>query len=313
MNRIWHTELDNHPLHLEARYAPDTHEVLLLVDDFPTHREALPHQMWPHAKVVIDVSGHRVAVFVQFTGHQVRFEAAVDGRALDRSESEDELATRLGGRFTPGHFEFEVERYYGLFPLWPRVCTASVLSGATMMAWAAHTTSQNGVVTEGSQVLLILSTTIILSGMGWWWQDLRRTRDLFAYGDSVPAVVVGEAPLRIAVAVDLAMPQRGFFPAVRITAHPDLEIDGVRPVVGDRLVALVRYQDSQNGRHWQDIHMVAAATGTHDLDALRTARTRFAPKEWSRLERWLRAVDAPKAPGLHRLNLPGSGFVSPND
>jgi hypothetical protein len=311
MRHTWNSELDGHPLEVEARYDPDEHELKVLIDGFPVHREALPDPLWPHAKVVLDVSGHRLAVFVQIVGPHLRFEAAIDDVCLDTGRPEDQLGQQGGnGRYVPGRIQFAAERYYDRFPFWPRVCAMACLAGATMGGWALFSAMGNGSLTSGGQALLLFASTSVVSGLGWWWQDYRRTGDLFSYGDAVPAVVVGTSPLRIAVAVDLAMPNRGFFPVIRVVEQPDFELGGQPARLGDRLVALVRYLDAQNGRHWSDLQVVAATHGTEDGAALERTMDRFAPREWTRLETWLTKVEDPARPGLYRLSLPGSGFTT---
>lgn len=311
MHHTWTTTLDGHPLEIEARYEPEHHVLRVLIDRFPAHREELPMPFWPFAKAVLQVSGHRLAVFLHVDGARLRFEAALDDVCLDTGRSEDELALAVGGgRYVPGRVPFSPQRYYERFPFWPRVAASCCLAGGTMAAWAALGQLDGRGFTEGSQVLMIFATTAMLSGLGWWWQDFRRTGDLFRYGDAVPAIVVAVAPVRIAVAADLALPHRpGFYPAVRVVEQPALELHGREARAGDRLVALVRYLDSQNGLHSADLQVVAAAHGTDDTPALDRIEARFAPQDWSRLTDWLARVEDPRQPGLYPLALPGSGFA----
>lgn len=311
MRQAWKTTLDGRPLEVEARYAIGSHEVVILVDGFPATREVLPEPIWPYAKVVLHIDGHRLAVIVQLARVGLRFEAALDGICLDTGRPEEELGRREGGsRRVPGRLTFSPSRYYQHFPGWPQASSAALLAGVTMCGWAAFYATQLEGAGHAPATLAAMGVVCIGTALGWLWQDYTRARELFAYGDAVPAKVVSLNPPRIAVAIDLAMPEKGFYPAVRILEQPTLQ-EPLPPLqLGDRVVAMVRYHDSQNGRWWNDIDAVIAAAGTEDDDAIASLRLGFAPSEWERLDAWTAELTDITEVGLHPLELPRSGFGS---
>lgn len=297
-SRTWTTTLDDAPLELRADVDVAARSLVVVVDGFPVHRETLPASIAPQHKAVTTVSGHRVAVVVVPTPSGIVLQAAIDGRDLDTDRGEEALGLPMaGGALVPARLPLDTGLYYACYPRWMRATAGALLAGITMLAWALFDVWQRGLWTEGSQLLAVLAGGAAATGLGWMWRDVRHQRRRFAWGDTRPGVVVALDPVCVAVSADLAIKEREHVPVVRLSRQPLDRIGDV--ALGDRVVMVVVYEDSQDGTRWHDVDAVAASCGCSDEAALARLATVVPPGAWDTLDQQLDDLGRPTAPGLY--------------
>lgn len=316
--RTWSLTLDNAPITLRLDHDPNEHTLVVVVDGFPYKRASLPEVIDTVACVVVDVSGHRVAAYVVAAPFGFGLDVAVDGTSLTTGRPEDTIGAPSGGwqrRATlPGRFHANASRYYQLVPGWARVSAATVVVGASLAVVGAVRAALLGEADDLSTGLLVGAMVFAITGVGWWWNDWNRVTARFACGDVMAGVVVGLAPVRVAVAADLARRPNTFYPAVLVSTQPIDEaahLDGTAgPALGDPVLVLVVKEASENGRWYNTVVSVAAALGTDDHAAIDRSRAALPTTAWTRVTTWHRLAGAPTAPGIHPIrDLPRSGFA----
>jgi hypothetical protein len=292
----WETTLDEQPLELKVSHDPVTREFVVWVDGFPTRRERLPELVWPQHRLSIPINGHQAEIVVTPGPHGLRCEALIDGQTVDREDPDVRIYQEAAGHdWWPARLQFDPSRYYELFPAWPRACAVACVLGAVLGVAAAWRAWSEGAFVQPAQALLLLGLTSTFTGVAWWWTDNRRLRDLMFGAELRPGVVVGLSPVRIAVPVDLAYNPEQTAPAVVVVEQP---LDKLRPVVlGERVLMVLSYDHSQDGRLWHGLTLIAAECASTDEAAIRRLADALPESSWEEADRWNAAAGLPTTPG----------------
>lgn len=302
--RQWTTELDERPLEIRAEVRESDATLGVWIDGFPAHREPLPRVLDGHHAVVLDVDGHRLAVLVVPgpRGH-LSLQAALDGAGLDDGRPEGLLANPSGQGPSAGGLTPDLGRYYRHDPTWLRRSGLSAVAGLTFAGWgAALAWSSAGPLPGAAQTLLLLGLTGLLTALGWMTGDARRVRSMVAHGRTAPAVVVCAEPLTVAVALDLGLPHREAWPAVRVRRLPHLDLDAPDPPrPGDRTLVWLDLHDPQDGDRYHDVSLVPVDWALSDPGDRARLHARLSSEEWARLDRSLERAGRPTEPGLYPL------------
>ena len=217
----WNLTLDDRPLDLRVEHSRSRRELTVWVDGFPTRRESLPEHLHPRHVVELELDGHPVAIVLVPEGPRLRYEVAIDGRSPTDGTPLAEIGLPVEGTsFLPGQLTFDADRYYALFPRWPRTCLGTGLTGAVLTLIATAMAVSEGRLTDTTRTLLMFGFTALITGIGWWWSDLQRHQRLMSWGNARPALVVATHPVRLAVSVDLAVNDGDYAPAVVIIEQP---------------------------------------------------------------------------------------------
>lgn len=298
----WNLTLDDRPLDLRIEHSRSLRELTVWVDGFPSRREKLPEHLHPRYVVEVELDGHPVAIILIPEGPRLRYEVAIDGRSPTDGTPLAEIGMPVDGTsFLPGQLTFDGDRYYALFPRWPRVCLGTGLGGALLTSAATALAVSDGRLTDTTRTLLMFGFTALITGIGWWWSDLQRHRRLMSWGNARPAVVVATHPVRLAVSVDLAVNDGDHAPAVFVIDQP---LESVRPTVqiGDRAVVMAWFEHSQDGQRWHGVRLLAAECGSSEDAAIARIQAQMLDGEWRRLEQWHEAVGSPTSTGRWELS-----------
>jgi hypothetical protein len=298
----WNLTLDDRPLELRVEHSRSRRELIVWVDGFPTRREKLPDHLHPRHLIELDLDGHAVAIVLVPDAHRLRYELAIDGRGHADGTPLAEIGLPVEGTtFLPGQLTFDADRYYSLFPRWPRVCTVTSLTGAALTVAATAVGTADGHLTDPTRAMLMFGISALITGVSWWWSDLSRHRQLLSWGAVRPALVVSTQPVRLAVSVDLAVNDGDCAPAVFVVEQP---LDRVRSEVqvGDRAIVMAWYEHTQDGRRWHGVRLLAAECGSADAATIERIQSQVLDGEWRRLAQWHEAVGSPSAAGRWELS-----------
>jgi len=301
LHRKWTATSEGRPLTVEARLDDSLEHLVLAIDGFPSAKTPLGGRLHGQATAKTTVEGHDLlvaAVVVPGASRAqpstVKLFASMDGLCLDTGEPHD----RFLGKPAP-LLPFDAGRYYSAYPRWASVSVASIIAGATFTGWAAVDAAAAGALTQGASQLLGLGCLSVITGAGWFAQDYSRQRALFQLGRPIPAIIVGVQPTRIAARVNMALPQHRPRFAVWVTEVPLRDVAGAPPRLGQRVPALVSYEDSQDGKEFQAARLVPVHLGTSDIKEIERLQADLHEQHWEALERAYERARRPSQPGRY--------------
>jgi hypothetical protein len=304
---IWRTSLDGQPVEIRAIHDVRTRDFAIHIDGFPIRRQTLPEMLWRGFRVEAPMASHTVAITVIPTEDSWRYEAEVDGRTLQIFGAETSLHQEVDGRYARiGALPFDPVRHARLFPRWYVAAALVGVLGAALAGGGVARAIEVGALTRPVQATLVGAFTCAFTAFAWWYGHTQRTRDLLLTGAVHPAVVVALDPVRVALVVDRSVEPEHQEPAALVIRQP---LDRLRPVrVGERTVALVRFDHTQDGVRWSGISAIAAAAATADDHAVDALRDSIPEAAWERLKVDLQIAGRPTEVGQHAL-LPRSRFA----
>lgn len=128
---------------------------------------------------------------------------------------------------------------------------------------------------------------------------LRRVREHFAFGNTLPAVIVSHDPPLIAALTDLTT-GFGDFNTIKILDQPLKECGLSDAPIGTRIPTVALYRGTGESGHWDDFFPVLLAAATRKPEAHARAMASFDEDDWRELEDGLATLPE-KTPGLHAL------------
>lgn len=294
----WSITVDERPAAIRVEHSRSRRELVIWVDGFPMKRCRLPEILVPRHEESFALDGHDAAIVLVPGPTGTAYHCVLDGADVERGVARDELGRDANGQaFRPGMLELSPQRYYRLFPAWFVASAVATAAGVVGLLVSAFVAWRGG----HAQGIAVGATATLASGLGWAVAELRRRREHVAWGDARPALVVSRFPLRIAVGVDLAVHDDDHHPAIVVVDQP---LDRVREAirVGDRVVALVAFQHSQDGEIWHGVDVVAAECASEDVTAIGRLHDQLTATDWAQLDRWLERAGHPTTPGTTRVD-----------
>lgn len=156
---------------------------------------------------------------------------------------------------------------------------------------------------------VVLSTTkvpwlrwlavLAVPGMVVYWLSL--LKDKMARGNICAAVVIGEAPYRVAVCTDLSTMPGVSHPAVYVMNASELaHAPDAPPKVGDRLAAVSLYTAPAKDGAWQGFSPTLVVAVTRNAADIARVNASISEEDWAEVEQAV--VDLGDAkPGLYRV------------
>jgi len=125
----------------------------------------------------------------------------------------------------------------------------------------------------------------------------------FRTGNAEPGKVVSLDPVLFAVATDLTK-GIGSFPALKIVQSKRLpHIYRGSLAIGFRLATVCMYEFSKaDSPSWADVHPMPAEYVTSNKKKIAKVMQLFSQEDWDKLDRFLKQVPLPYAPGLYRID-----------
>ncbi|RYG67025.1 DUF3239 domain-containing protein [bacterium] len=129
---------------------------------------------------------------------------------------------------------------------------------------------------------------------------LQRVKDHFAFGNTLPGVIVSLQPPLIAVLTDMTT-GIGKYNTIKVLEQPLMASGLAASPIGTRVPTVATYIGEGKSGHWDDFFPVLVAAVTQDEKAVQRAMASFKEEDWLELECALATLSSPPAPGLHRL------------
>ncbi|HEV7302492.1 MAG TPA: DUF3239 domain-containing protein [Tepidisphaeraceae bacterium] len=133
------------------------------------------------------------------------------------------------------------------------------------------------------------------------WTQLSEQKKQMASGNVCPAVVIKDAPYRVAVYTDLSTEHGSSHPAIYVMNAGNLvHAPGGRPKVGERLTAVAYYSGPPKNGSWQGFSPTLVVTVTRNVADTARIDASVPQEEWDALESALEELSDAN-PGLYRL------------
>ena len=129
---------------------------------------------------------------------------------------------------------------------------------------------------------------------------LRRVREHFAFGNTLPAVIVSQKPPLIAALTDLTT-GLGHFNTIKVVEQPLAACGLGEAPPGTRVPTVALYTGEGIRGHWDDFFPVLLAAATTKAEAHAQSMASFDEDDWRELEAALQTLPDPITPGLHSI------------